>query len=205
MILAAKQNPFSVQRTTSVPYRFAVGDWSFHLKKLYEFDCRAAIVGPRGTGKSTLLRDLEVRLIDSGQECVRLALPQDTKNHQAVVVRAASMTRLKTSILLVDGIERLSPWLRLRLLRCERVVATFHRSLALSFFRMPVWMTTETDQRLLEHLLDQLDVGADTEIQSEARRLFTIHGGNLREVLRDLYDQAAIGRYVIDSHVAKGD
>jgi len=61
------QNPFSQQRIERLSYRFPDGgDWASNLQRLKQLNFRALIVGGHGTGKSTLIRELQLRL--SGEE-----------------------------------------------------------------------------------------------------------------------------------------
>ena len=70
----ARDNPFSTARLQHIRYRFQAGSWDGFLEDLKQRRYRGAIVGPEGTGKTTLLEDLEPRLRDLGFTPVRLRL-----------------------------------------------------------------------------------------------------------------------------------
>ena len=61
--VTAANNPFSQQRLERLAYRFPNAQgWESNLASLSLMNHRASIVGARGTGKSTLLRELHLRL-----------------------------------------------------------------------------------------------------------------------------------------------
>ncbi len=96
------------------------------------------------------------------------------------------------SILLIDGIERL-PWpQRLWLIhvaaqttRCAGLVVTLHQPCR--WVRLPIWVRAQPSVALLEQLLLELGV-AHSVPPTLAHHLFRRHAGNLREVLRELFD-----------------
>lgn len=109
--------------------------------------------------------------------------------------RLASVTC--RTVLLVDGVERL-PWSqRLQLIyrtggsaRCAGLVVTLHQPSA--WTRLPIWVRTQPTFALLETLLEELGT-AGTVPRDIAAQLFEKHRGNLREVLRELYDREVNG------------
>ena len=187
--LPARKNPFTVQLTTTLPFRFHVGNWNTQIQRLQHLDYRAAIVGPRGTGKSTCLRSLATKLDDVKVKSHLLLLPHDKNRHDRLVDEAVQNGAMG-KILLVDGIERLRLRLKWKILRTKRIVATAHRRQFLPPYYLPTWFNTTTCKDLLKHLLNDLGV-SDGVIQAKAYRLFESHRGNIREVLRELYDLKA--------------
>ncbi|MFM8413757.1 MAG: hypothetical protein ACKOCX_03440 [Planctomycetota bacterium] len=146
----------------------------------------AAIVGPHGTGKSTLLRAVELELAAAGRSAgiVQLRQRSDLLTALAMLWRAGH-----GSVLGVDGWERLgrTAAAAVRLLasaRGVRLLVTTHR---------PAWMptvaSTAASLSLLEAVVARLPdhgglVGADDLAETFAR-----HAGNLREALAELYDR----------------
>ncbi len=64
--MLARDNPFAVQRVLTIRYRFLDGSWGDLLERLAALGFRAALVGPHGHGKTTLLEDLGARLDGRG-------------------------------------------------------------------------------------------------------------------------------------------
>ena len=46
----ARQNPFAIDRVTSLPFRLPEGDWPALMTRLQDLNYRGAVVGPHGTG-----------------------------------------------------------------------------------------------------------------------------------------------------------
>lgn len=146
----------------------------------------AAIVGPHGTGKSTLLRAVERELAAAGQSAgiVQLRHRGDLLTVLAMLLRAD-----RGCVLGVDGWERSGPVAAAAIrglagARGVRLLVTTHR---------PAWMptiaSTAASLPLLEALVARLPdhgglIAADDLTETLAR-----HAGNLRDVLADLYDR----------------
>src|SRR6185436_15582003 len=60
--MRAADNPFAVRRVLAIRYRLSGETWEGLLERLAALRYRAAIVGPHGRGKTTLLEDLAPRL-----------------------------------------------------------------------------------------------------------------------------------------------
>ena len=193
MYLAAKDNPFTVQLTTSLPYRLIEGNWDLHLRRLRTFNHRASVVGPRGTGKSTLLKDLANKLLENSCRCFELFLPHEKQFHDEMLREARQLSK-QGSVILVDGMERLSLPQRLRLLRCNKIVATSHRPIRFPLFGLPIWIRTTTNLDILRDILSSLEIHPREIIIERAEQLFEKYRGNVREVLRELYDLKASGQ-----------
>lgn len=183
----AKDNPFCVQRVTTLPYQFQSGDWESNLQQLADLEYRAAIVGPQGSGKSTLLRDLANELTDRGFGVDYVFLPHDKAQHSQILCAIRSFNA--SSILLLDGVERLSVGNRFLLYRrTSRLVVTVHSRQILPPFRLPVWIQTRPTSATIDSLLEELGMH-DPSTVAQAHQLFQAHSGNVRNVMRDLYDR----------------
>lgn len=226
----AHQNPFAQQRLESIAWRFPDGlGWSENLKRLDAMAWRACIVGPQGTGKSTLLRELHWRLNQRGQcgvdELKRhheiaslresdtsagstlMDVPRCGRNRQMLEIdRSAQRRWLRSfladvpadSMLLVDGIERLSRSDRSHLIQSRAnadasggLIATVHR--IRRFDRLKPWVTTAPSKELLLDLLRELEVDTP-QIVERANRLLRKHRTNMRSVLRTLYEDWSDGK-----------
>ena len=199
--VTARNNPLSVQRVSQLAYRFASGDWPHHLTRLESLNFRAAIVGQQGSGKTTLLSELHQRIrFDLGIRAHHVFLPHETTAHQQLIDRAWIASD-EGEVVLIDGFERLGLWTRLRLIRetCGRagLILNLHQPLR-GPYRLPVWIRCETSFELLCELLEELGL-TQCELMQEAKKLFDQQRGNIRMVLRDLYDQIAIGELDIQN------
>ena len=156
---------------------------------------RGSIIGPHGSGKSTLVASLELRF--------RAILP-NSKIHPLRFSTDRSASRsLKSvsewvpgSIAILDGYEQLRFWPRFTIERIARarsisILATAHQPIR-GF--ETIWKTTVNESSskwVVEQLLQQTGVPDSSKelLQSEAwSRSRAKHGQNLRESLFDMYD-----------------
>lgn len=205
--MTAATNPFAQSRLEQLAFRFPDGDgWDANVERLMQLGMRASIVGRRGTGKSTLLRELYRRwsgdalLLDVprcrtwpqfARDVITMTRDPDDRSVSRRQQRQYVRERLRmiddATLLLVDGIERLR-WIdRMWLLRRKRgtgMVVTLHRPA----MALPVWIATQPTTQLLDELLAEL-VDGDRQLSRRANDLFARHGNNLRDVLRQMYDE----------------
>lgn len=232
----ADSNPFAQQRLERLPFHFPDNrTWEAHLRDLHRLGYRAAIVGPRGSGKSSLLRQMHRRLSGScetkaasgaggfslepiseplraslsapsvsGLQTLLIDVPPlrsagndfgltDSQRRQWLRARFKHIT--SQTLVLIDGIERLSWSQRFWLLhrtahpkRCGGVVVALHEQRR--WARLPVWLRTRPTLELLETLLMELGI-AGTIPAVVVRQLFEKHAGDLREVMRELFDRSS--------------
>ena len=156
---------------------------------------RAALVGPEGRGKSTLLGELAARL-EARDGCRVRAVTLHRGERRLV---SAERARLLDGVdhrdlLLIDGAQELSAWEWRRLRDASRgaggLLVTSHRAGLL-----PTLHECGTTPELLGDLLGQLlrDEPHDGAIASVAAAdaLFARHRGNLRDALLAAYDAYA--------------
>ena len=208
MHITAANNPFAQQRLEQLAYRFPDGlDWESNLSRLRFLNQRACIMGVRGTGKSTLLRELHHRLNSISPSARPQSLLVDISRRSSIVNRCGSTRREQLASLrfqlaeadsltwiLVDGIERLLRRDRWRLIRrwakpenCAGLVVTLHHHQPL--LRLPQWISTQPTAELLAALLTELGV-TDRYWHQRALRLWsTTCRRSIREVFRRLYDE----------------
>lgn len=141
---------------------------------------RLQIVGPRGSGKSSLLIQIERRARRAGRSVVRV------RGSHAIDWGA------RGRLWLVDEYEALGWWRRVRLrVICARqrasLVVTAHRDVGMTTLCVRA-VSPEIARRVVEHLAagqDDLAMPGPIELAAALGR----HAGNLREVLFELYDQ----------------
>jgi hypothetical protein len=184
--MLARDNPFSTDRVLKVRYRPVGWTWEELLERLARLNYRAAIVGPEGRGKTTLLEDLEPHLRSRGFEVKHLRLTRETPTFARPWLRELCAATTRNDVLLCDGAEQMSwlGWWRFRRLsrRAAGLVITSHRPGLL-----PTLVECQTDARLLREILH--DLAPDRAGDSE--ELIARHRGNVRDALRELYDRCA--------------
>lgn len=177
--MLARENPFASWRVERIRYRPQGVGWDAIMSRLESLRYRAAIVGPDGSGKTTLLEDLAARL--SGRFRVRLII-RDNADEMPAVPTAFS----PGEVVLLDGGDRLSwaGWncLRWRARRGAGLIVTSHRDGLL-----PTLIETRTSFELLRELVRELTAEPPDDLEA----LFLRHRGNVRDVLRTLYDRRA--------------
>jgi hypothetical protein len=100
-------------------------------------------------------------------------------------------TRIDPStIVLLDGAEQLSAWQWYRVRKITRhaaglVITSHQRGL------LPTLIECRTSPELLDALMHELLGDKAAAFAPRGRELFTAHDGNLRDVLRAFYDEAA--------------
>lgn len=185
----ARDNPFAVERVLRLHYRFHNDDWPSLLNRLQSLNLHAAIVGPKGSGKTTLMEDLATRLETGGRRIHRLFLNEQCRAFPADFVRRVGKSLGAQDVILFDGCEQLSlpAWWRFRweTRRAGGLVVTSHRP-----GRLPTLIACQTTRELFRELVDSLHASASfaTDVLDH---LFEKHHGNLRDAIRELYDLAA--------------
>jgi hypothetical protein len=185
--MRARDNPFSTDRVLKIRYRPRGWSWDELLDRLATLNYRAAIVGPEGHGKTTLMEDLEPHLRARGFGVRHLRLTREQPAFDPAWLREFFAATTSSDMLLFDGAEQLTrlAWWRLR--RAARkaggLVITSHRS-----GMLPTLIECETDVELLGGIVRDL---APDAARHDAGALLSRHRGNVREALRELYDNYA--------------
>ena len=148
------------------------------------------IVGPHGTGKSTLLKAISDEMRRQGETVVEAVLRDQQRKLPPELHKRLRELRGKIFVLTIDGYEQLSYleqfrmlWIKFRY-RCGLLI-TAHRPVA----GWPILYETspnfDTLKRVLRHLLKN-----ETLISAEyLDTLYEKYNGNLRLILLDLYDE----------------
>jgi hypothetical protein len=171
----ARDNPFRSARVLALRYRLEI-PWPALIERWTSLGRVGAIVGPPGTGKTTLLEGLTDVLRDRGERVQLLRLTEEGPDLPGI--EPGAVVLLDSAGLLTDAAFR-----RFRQ-RAAAWVVTAHGP-----GRGPTLWECRTSAELLDGLLDELGV---PEWRAEARALFARKPGNVREVLRALYDRCAL-------------
>jgi hypothetical protein len=209
-------NPFATcwTRPGAIPFVFAGDQTAAGLvTRLAELGWRAEIVGPHGSGKSTLVAALLPEVRDAGFAVHSITL----RDGQRWLPRAfwqrafgarwqkssmrpessdgtTSLNRFVPSVvrplLVIDGYEQLH-WLQRWWLkrRCRRagagLLVTSHASTGLATL-----VTLAPDRQLVERLVALLCQRGSSSIDSaDVAASAAVHGSNVREIFFDLYDR----------------
>jgi ABC-type cobalamin/Fe3+-siderophores transport system ATPase subunit len=171
--------------------------------------CRACVVGAHGSGKSTLLEHFVPRIAEvvyrrnaegkvlldhdaqsEKQPTTAIWLQLRKATPQSMVIPWDQLQRGR--LLILDGYEQLSLWRRAEMIartnrRGVKLLVTSHKRTVL-----PVLCELSISPTTAREIVSQLTIEqsefanlSDDELQ---KRL-TTHGGNMREVLMELYDQ----------------
>jgi len=185
--MRARDNPFRSDRIEQLAFRFSGDTWETLLERFLRLGRRGAIVGPEGTGKTTLLEQTAARLTDLGYRTALLRLTADDARQSAARVRKHAARLGRSDVLLLDGADhmpRLS-WLRLRQAasRIGGLLITSHRPGLL-----PTIIETAASLSVVRDIVAELLGGSCAAVESVLPELLARRGGNVRLVLRDLYD-----------------
>jgi hypothetical protein len=187
--MRARDNPFSTDRVLKIRYRPRGWTWDGLIERLARLNYRAAIVGPEGRGKTTLLEDLEPLLAARGFAVKWARLTRERPAFPPGWLREFFAGVTERDVIFFDGAEQLSriAWWRFRRLarRAGGLIITSHcRGL------LPTLVECETDAALLENIVRDL-LPHPHEAGVSATTLLARHEGNVREALRELYDRHA--------------
>ncbi|TWT58196.1 hypothetical protein KOR42_15670 [Thalassoglobus neptunius] len=184
--MRARANPFRSENIDNLEYRFDEGSLGELIASMEQSGFRGAIVGRKGTGKTTLLRDL-FRELQRRQIPVTLLRLQDDGSRRNLRKFRETMKDLPaTHILLLDTAGLLNWWDWRRVQeesqKLRGLVISCHRP-----GRMPTLHTCQSTPRQLIRFTRSL---AGEEACSEARlaQLFRRNRGNIRECFRELYN-----------------
>lgn len=183
-------NPFSTRhiKPGAIAYRFPPGESAQSLvERLRANDWWGQITGAHGSGKSTLLAALAPLIEASGKKLVLFELHDGQRKLPVALKSLADLA--EHGVVAVDGYEQLARWNRYRLKDFCRsnklgLVVTSHKPVGL-----PDLFHTQTTLDLAQALVEQLLDGEEPLLTTDdLNQRFATHGGDLRELLFDLYD-----------------
>lgn len=192
-VASARENPFVVQRTDALPFDFRDTPFA-NINEFFEHVAgagfRGAIVGKHGQGKTTLLCDLHSLMKKRDQDCELIFVPSDRSEQKAVIQNLIDRG-CDGAVLLIDGLERVPFFARHHLVSSSKQFAGF---IATTHFRgrLRTLVHCQSSPETLVGILQSLGT-ANENLVSRALDLWANHRGNVRSVLRDLYDLRAEG------------
>ncbi len=179
-------NPFRAQRLDALSFVEEAVRLDDVMQVLGGRRYRGALVGPHGTGKTTLLHAVGERLIGHGLSPMPLFMNTDERGTFPARWRVALRRAGRGDALLLDGYGHLPAWARARVRLTARsagaVVVTAHKRCAL-----PTAARTASSPALLRTLVTELTDDATAD-RIDCETLWQQHRGNLRDALRALYD-----------------
>ena len=187
---ARDANPFATRwiRPGAIAYQFPAGASAEQLvEQLGRQRWRGQIVGPHGSGKTTLVHALIPPLQRAGRHVEHFTLHDGQRRLPVDAHRRSAWD--DSTLVLVDGYEQLGRWhrfwLRWTCRRCgSGLLATAHRSVGLpELFQTAI--TAESARRIVK---DLLPADSDMIAADDVARCLNQHDGNLREALLALYD-----------------
>src|SRR3954452_12446119 len=180
--MKARDNPFATQHTEKLAYRLPAGvTWPSLLEKLKAQEYTGSIVGPHGTGKTTLLEQFIPHLKELGFEPHLIHLKTESSMREKEALPAVLRRFARPAFILLDGAEQLSTrhWLPVRAAASTAAgfLVTVHR-----ISRLPTLVECETSPELLADLVQELT--GECFPPEHAGELMSRHFGNIRACLR---------------------
>ena len=187
-------NPFSTRyvRPGAMGFRFGPGPKFEQLvDRLRDTGYWGQIIGPHGTGKSTLVATLVERVHQYGIRAVHFEL-HDGQRHMPTAWQKTAWNAFeqgRSTMVIVDGFEQLNRfccWRVKHICRAKNwgLLVTAHKAVGL-----PTLYRTSTSAALAQSLTETLLSGYETTITpDQIQKAFQHHDGNLRNVFFALFD-----------------
>jgi hypothetical protein len=168
--MRARDNPFRTECLLQVRYRLQGMTWAELLSRCERLGYRAALVGAHGSGKTTLIENLEPRLIDRGFRTRFIRLDAEHRRFDSDFLKDLFAGLTERDILLFDGAEQMNPfawhWFRQRSRGASGLIITTHQP-----GRLPTLWECRTSSELLARIAAEL-LGVEMKQFGIGRRLF---------------------------------
>jgi energy-coupling factor transporter ATP-binding protein EcfA2 len=183
--MIARENPFRTERVLELRYRLPEEGATALLDRFEAMGRRGALVGPQGSGKTTLLEDLVPAIEERGYRVRWVQIDDEPEFFDAAHYRPFFTSLDQKTVVLLDSAEKMGRR-RWRIFdhesrRTGGLLVTSHNPGLLQTL-----LECRTTPALLEDLVREL-VGPEAG-QLPLEHLYERHRGNLRDVLRALYD-----------------
>lgn len=188
--MRARDNPFRVDRQHALAFRFRETSADQLIEQFARLQWRGAIIGPHGSGKTTLQQLLAESLEQQGWRIHSLRLPEMSAAERSVQVRSWLESAPPEALLILDGAEQISR-------RQWREVEAFsgsHRGLLITAHQaglLPTLYECRSDELLLEDLVRELVGPTAVPSEESLQRLLEECDGNIRDCFRRLYEEWA--------------
>ncbi|MGJ8640697.1 MAG: hypothetical protein ACSHYA_15005 [Opitutaceae bacterium] len=148
----------------------------------------SCLLGSHGTGKTTLMEDLEPYFVSRGYQIEQVRLNLDSSKEQRQEAISKHSRHTPHTVCLFDGAEILSRWQWMQVCKVARkqgslLVATLHKRRGVHVLHetTPDWLRAKG---FVQHL-----AGAhfSSDLLAEAKATFDSNQGNMREVFRRCY------------------
>jgi hypothetical protein len=158
------------------------------VQQLREHNWHGQIVGPHGSGKSTLVAALLPALKAAGRMILKVGDQRPEVGRQRSEIRTEPTLDAATQVI-VDGFEQLSWWARRKMIQdCRRqgagLLVTTHKDMAL-----PTLFRTEPSLDQTRAVVGRLIPAGDrTIVDDDIARAYAAAKGDIRETLFKLFD-----------------
>lgn len=196
--MRARDNPFRSTRIDGLAFRDPTTTPDRLLVRWQQAGRRGALIGPHGTGKTTLLAELVQRIEAGGRPVIGVRLRADGGRSDRAAIGCEAIRCRRDAVLCVDGFDLLPGYARRVLAwttrRLHGVIVTAHAPCL-----YPTLHETRTSPELLAELATELlshdpDAVAGAHRCPDLTRLHADCGGNLRDALFGLYRACASDR-----------
>lgn len=187
MGVKAKHNPFSSKRLEQLRYRPTQITIDEMLTKLPRIAYRGEIVGPHGSGKTTLMLQLSRRLSANGHK-IKHVFVNDTNPLTADARKDLSASLKPSEIVLLDGADHIGilAWKTLK-----RHIFNANAGLIITTHKpgmLDSLVECSTTPKLLTDIANEL-VPIQTSMHDDLiNSIYARHNGNIRDCLWQLYD-----------------
>ncbi len=189
--MKARENPFRVDRVHALPFEFENDSFDLFYSRLKAAQFRGAIIGPHGTGKTTLLNEVQNQLQQAGIPHKALRLMDDGRDCNKDRIQKWLDSSSEEMVLILDSAGLLNYWdwqrVKRKAKRYAGLLITAHKP-----GRLPTLIELQPSVQTLIHLVRKLEPEQSIP-DDRLQELYRDCNGNLRDCFRKLYDEYAKG------------